>query len=42
MLKKTSRLHIEGVAKASTKLDEGDVMVIYGHNNDIYALLKNE
>jgi len=41
MLKKTSRLHIEGVAKASTQLEEGDVMVIYGHNNDIYALLKS-
>lgn len=42
MLKKTSKLHIEGVAKANTLLDSGDVMVMYGHNDDIYDLLKGE
>jgi trk system potassium uptake protein TrkA len=42
MLKKSSKLHIEGVAKANTQLEEGDVMVMYGHNDDIYDLLKSE
>jgi trk system potassium uptake protein TrkA len=42
LFKKTSKLHIEGVAKANTQLEEGDVMVIYGHNDDIYNLLKSE
>jgi hypothetical protein len=42
MLKKTSKLHIEGVAKAYTQLEEGDVIVLYGHNDHIYELLKND
>ncbi|MDO8896086.1 MAG: TrkA family potassium uptake protein [Bacteroidales bacterium] len=42
ILKKTSKLHIEGVAKANTLLEEGDVMVLYGHNDNIYQLLKDE
>jgi len=42
LLKKTTKLHIEGVAKAHTQLDEGDVMVLYGHNDHIYELLKSE
>lgn len=38
--RKTSRLKISGVAEANTLLQEGDVMVLYGHNNNIRNLLK--
>jgi trk system potassium uptake protein TrkA len=37
---KVSKLQIEGVATAGTILDEGDIMVLYGHNEDIKDLLK--
>ena len=39
--KKASKLQIEGVAKADTVLNEGDIMVLYGHNDDISKLLKH-
>ena len=42
LFKKTSKLHIEGVANANTLLEDGDVMVLYGHNDDIYNLLKSD
>jgi trk system potassium uptake protein TrkA len=38
---KVSKLKIEGVAIASTLLYEGDIMVLYGHNDDINKLLTN-
>lgn len=40
--KKTSKRKIQGIATASTILEEGDIMVLYGHNNDIRNLLKNQ
>ena len=40
--RKTSKLHIEGVANAQTHLEAGDVMVLYGHNDDIFKLLKSD
>jgi trk system potassium uptake protein TrkA len=42
VVKKVKKLHIEGVATANTLLNEGDIMVLYGHNDDIYDLLKNQ
>lgn len=41
VLKKTPKFKIEGVAKAETVLNEGDIMVLYGHNDDIGKLLKH-
>lgn len=40
VLKKTSKLQIQGIAKAETILTEGDIMVLYGNNDDINKLLK--
>jgi trk system potassium uptake protein TrkA len=39
--KKGLKLEIEGVATAQTLLNEGDIMVLYGHNEDIYDLLNS-
>ena len=41
IFKKTPKLQIEGVAKADTILNEGDIMVLYGHNDDISKLLNH-
>ena len=41
VFKKTPKLQIEGVAKADTILNEGDIMVLYGHNDDISKLLNH-
>ena len=38
---KTPKLQIQGVAKAETILNEGDIMVLYGSNKDIRSLLKD-
>lgn len=40
VLKKTSKFQIQGIAKAETILTEGDIMVLYGNNDDINKLLK--
>lgn len=40
VFKKSAALAIEGVAVASTLLNEGDIMVLYGHNNNIRKLLE--
>ena len=37
--KKEPKLQIQGVAKAETILNEGDIMVLYGNNKDIRSLL---
>ena len=42
VLKKTSKFKIQGIAKAETILTEGDIMVLYGNNDDINKLLKNK
>jgi trk system potassium uptake protein TrkA len=36
-----SKLEIQGIATAETILQEGDIMVLYGHNEKIQVLLKN-
>ena len=41
IFRKVSKLQIEGVASADTLLVEGDIMVLYGHNEDIQDLLKD-
>lgn len=41
IVKKSLKLEIKGVATASTILHEDDIMVLYGHNDDIRNLLKN-
>ena len=41
VLKKTSKFQIQGIAKAETILTEGDIMVLYGNNDDINKLLKD-
>ena len=41
VLKNKPKFQIEGVAKAETILNEGDIMVLYGHNDDISKLLKD-
>lgn len=40
LFRKVTKLSIEGVATAQTLLIEGDVMVLYGHNDNISELLK--
>jgi trk system potassium uptake protein TrkA len=39
LFRKVTKLAIEGVATAETLLNEGDVMVLYGHNENLSALL---
>ena len=41
IVKKSPKFQIEGVAKAETILNEGDIMVLYGTNKDIRSLLKD-
>lgn len=41
VLKKASKFQIQGIAKAETILTEGDIMVLYGNNDDINKLLKD-
>lgn len=41
VFKNTSKFQIEGVAKAETILNEGDIMVLYGDNDDISKLLED-
>ena len=41
IVKKSPKFQIEGVAKAETILNEGDIMVLYGTNKDIRNLLKD-
>ncbi|MFO7622155.1 MAG: TrkA family potassium uptake protein [Bacteroidales bacterium] len=41
VFRKASKLTIEGVATAQTLLSEGDIMVLYGHNDNISDLLKD-
>jgi trk system potassium uptake protein TrkA len=40
LIKTNTKMHIEGVASANTVLNQGDIMVIFGHNDNIYKLLK--
>ncbi|MBW6459550.1 MAG: TrkA family potassium uptake protein [Bacteroidales bacterium] len=42
VFRKGSKLQIEGVATAQTILDKGDIMVLYGHNDNIHKLLKSD
>lgn len=39
VFRKVSRLDIQGVASADTVLKKGDLMVLYGHKNDIQKIL---
>ena len=39
--KNASKLQIQGIAKADTILNEGDIMVLYGNNDDISDLIKD-
>jgi trk system potassium uptake protein TrkA len=41
IFRKVTKLQIEGVASADTLLNEGDIMVLYGHNEDIQDLLND-
>lgn len=41
VLKHTPKYKIEGIAKAETVLNEGDIMVLYGNNDDISNLLED-
>ena len=41
IIKKSPKFQIEGIAKAETILNEGDIMVLYGTNKDIRSLLKD-
>ena len=41
VFRNTPKLQIQGVAKAETILNEGDIMVLYGSNKDIRTLLKD-
>lgn len=40
VIKNAPKLQIQGVAKADTILNEGDIMVLYGNNKDIQKLLE--
>ena len=40
IFKKTSKFQIQGIAKAETILDEDDILILYGHNDNIHNLLK--
>jgi trk system potassium uptake protein len=39
IIKNVSELEINGIANADTVLNEGDIMVLYGHGSDIQKLL---
>lgn len=39
IIKNVSELEIEGIANADTVLNEGDIMVLYGHGSDIQKIL---
>ena len=41
VFKKISKLQIQGIATADTILNEGEIMVLYGHNEDIHDLLND-
>ena len=41
IVKKSPKFQIEGIAKAETILNEGDIMVLYGTNKDIRSILKD-
>jgi trk system potassium uptake protein TrkA len=41
LFRKKTKLEIEGIATAETILYEGDIMVLYGHNEKIQELLKD-
>lgn len=41
ILKHSPKYKIEGIAKAETVLNEGDIMVLYGDNDDISKLLED-
>ncbi|HNW77189.1 MAG TPA: TrkA family potassium uptake protein [Bacteroidales bacterium] len=40
IFRKVTKHQIQGVATADTVLHEGDIMVLYGHNDDIRKLLR--
>ncbi len=41
LFRNKKKLEIQGIATAETILQEGDIMVLYGHNEKIQELLKN-
>jgi trk system potassium uptake protein TrkA len=41
LFRNKTKLEIQGIATAETILQEGDIMVLYGHNEKIQELLKN-
>ncbi|PKP27779.1 MAG: potassium transporter TrkA [Bacteroidetes bacterium HGW-Bacteroidetes-19] len=41
LFKNKTKLEIQGIATAETILHEGDIMVLYGHNDNIQKLLKS-
>ena len=41
ILRNESKLEIQGIAKADTILNEGDIMVLYGNNDAIRDLIKD-
>jgi trk system potassium uptake protein TrkA len=42
VFRKVSKLDIQGVASAETVLRKGDLMVLYGHKNDIQKILEDK
>jgi Trk K+ transport system NAD-binding subunit len=42
VFKRAAKLEIQGIATADTVLKEGDIMVLYGHNDNIDQLLRNK
>ncbi|MBN1986426.1 MAG: hypothetical protein JW761_08990, partial [Prolixibacteraceae bacterium] len=42
IFRKVSKIEIQGIATANTVLQENDIMVLYGHNDNIQNLLKND
>lgn len=42
IFKRNTRLKVKGIANADTVLEDGDVMVLYGYNNDLNRILKEK
>jgi trk system potassium uptake protein TrkA len=42
VFKRVAKLEIQGIATADTVLKEGDIMVLYGHKDNIDQLLRNK
>ena len=40
IFRRVTKPQIQGIAKADSVILEGDILVLYGHNDDIHNLLK--